>query len=117
MTSTALSSRLSGPLAGPRKAAALLITIGKERSAEVLLHLQEEDIELLTREISSLGTLSPENRRQVVAAFGQAAGTHSVISLGGVEYAEDVLRLALGDEVMEQVGSFAVDPVWLPAAL
>ncbi|MDW8046876.1 MAG: flagellar motor switch protein FliG, partial [Chloroflexota bacterium] len=41
-------------LTGRRKAAALLITLGKERSAEVLRHLSDDDIEQLTWEISAL---------------------------------------------------------------
>ncbi len=85
-------------LGGRRRAAALLITLGKERSAEVLRHLSDEDIERLTWEISALGELQPEARRDALEAFEEAAVANNVISLGGLEYAEEVLRLALGDD-------------------
>ncbi|MBE7518561.1 MAG: flagellar motor switch protein FliG [Thermoflexaceae bacterium] len=85
-------------LSGRRKAAALIITLGKERSAEVLRHLSDEDIERLTWEISAMGELKPEQRRDVVTEFQDAAVARNVISLGGLEYAEDLLRLALGED-------------------
>jgi len=85
-------------LSGRRKAAALLITLGKERSAGVLRHLSDEDIERLTWEISAMGELKADQRREVVEEFQEAAVARNVISLGGFEYAEDLLRLALGAE-------------------
>jgi len=85
-------------LTGRRKAAALLITLGKDRSAEVLRHMNDEDIERLTWEISALGELHSELRHQVIEEFEQAAMAQDVISLGGLEYAEELLRLALGED-------------------
>ncbi|HMO96140.1 MAG TPA: flagellar motor switch protein FliG, partial [Tepidiformaceae bacterium] len=78
-------------LKGRKKAAALLITLGKERSAEVLRHLSDEDIERLTWEISAMGELQPDLRKEVVDMFEQSAVARNVISLGGLEYAEDLL--------------------------
>jgi flagellar motor switch protein FliG len=88
----------AGKLTGRRRAAALLITLGKERSAQVLRHLSDEDIERLTWEISALGELQPDARREALESFEDAAVANNVISLGGLEYAEEVLRLALGDD-------------------
>ena len=75
-------------LTGRRKAAALLITLGKERSAQVLRHLNDEDIERLTWEISAMGELKAVQRREVVGEFQEAAVARNVISLGGFEYAD-----------------------------
>src|SRR5674476_1205278 len=61
-------------LSGRRKAAALLITLGKERSAVVLRHLSDEDIERLTWEISAMGELKADQRREGVEEFQEAAG-------------------------------------------
>ncbi len=85
-------------LQGRKKAAALLITLGRDRSAQVLRHLSDEDIERLTWEISAMGELKPEQRRNVVEEFEESAVGRNVISLGGLEYAEELLRLALGDD-------------------
>lgn len=85
-------------LTGRRKAAALLITLGKDRSAEVLRHLNDEDIERLTWEISAMGEVPADHRRAVVEEFEEAAIANNVISLGGLDYAEELLRLALGED-------------------
>lgn len=83
---------------GRRKAAALLITLGKERSAQVLRHMSDEDIERLTWEISAMGELHADQRRAILSEFQEAAVTNNVVSLGGLEYAEELLRLALGED-------------------
>jgi flagellar motor switch protein FliG len=93
-----LATREADKLKGRKKAAALLITLGKERSAEVLRHLSDDDIERLTWEISAMGALKSDQRKEVVEEFQESAVARNVISLGGLEYAEDLLRLALGSE-------------------
>ncbi|OAI40686.1 flagellar motor switch protein FliG [bacterium SCGC AG-212-C10] len=90
--------KIEGKLTGRRKAAALLITLGKGRSADVLRHLSDEDIERLTWEIAAMGELQPEQRRDVIAEFQEAAVAGDVISIGGLEYAGELLRLALGED-------------------
>ena len=85
-------------MTGRQRAAALLITIGKDHSADILRHLADEDIERLTWEISALGELPAEKRREAIEGFEESAETNNVVSLGGLEYAEDLLRMALGDE-------------------
>lgn len=85
-------------LSGRRKAAALLITLGRDRSADVLRHLNDEDIERLTWEIAAMGELQAEQRRDVVAEFQEAAMAGDVIALGGLDFASEVLRMALGQE-------------------
>src|SRR5690606_36215362 len=85
-------------LTGRRKAAALLITLGKERSSEVLRHMSDEDIERLTWEISAMGELHADLRRKVIEDFEEAAVANNVISIGGLDFAEELLRMALGDD-------------------
>lgn len=93
-----MTTREADRLKGRKKAAALLITLGKERSAEVLRHLSDDDIERLTWEISAMGELKSDQRKEVVEQFQEAAVARNVISIGGLEYAEDLLRLALGED-------------------
>src|SRR3990172_8487458 len=45
-----------------------------------------------------MGELQPDQRKEVVEEFESSAVARNVISLGGLEYAEDLLRLALGEE-------------------
>ncbi len=85
-------------LSGRQKAAALLITMGTEVSAQVFKHLNEEEIEALTLEIANTRRITPEERQTVLDEFYQLALARDYISQGGIEYARDVLTKALGDD-------------------
>lgn len=85
-------------LSGRQKAAALLITMGTEVSAQVFKHLSEEEIEALTLEIANTRRITPEDRQTVLDEFYQLALARDYISQGGIEYARDVLTKALGDD-------------------
>lgn len=85
-------------LNGRQKAAALLIAMGTEVSAQVFKHLNEEEIEMLTLEIANTRRITPEERHMVLEEFYQMALARDYISQGGIEYARDVLTKALGDD-------------------
>lgn len=85
-------------LSGRQKAAALLIAMGTEVSAQVFKHLNEEEIETLTLEIANTRRITPEERQTVLDEFYQLALARDYISQGGIEYARDVLTKALGDD-------------------
>lgn len=85
-------------LTGRQKAAALLITMGTEVSAQVFKHLNEEEIEALTLEIANTRRITSEERQVVLDEFYQLALARDYISQGGIEYARDVLTKALGDD-------------------
>ncbi len=85
-------------LSGRQKAAALLITMGTEVSAQVFKHLNEEEIETLTLEIANTRKITAEERQVVLDEFYQLALARDYISQGGIEYARDVLTKALGDD-------------------
>ncbi len=81
---------------GKQKAAALLIALGPELSALVLKHVRDEDIERLTWEIFSIGQLAPETRDEVLAELYSNAVAREYVSIGGIEYAQEMLERALG---------------------
>ena len=55
-------------MTGLRKAAVLLVQIGKERSAQVLKSLRESEIEILTAEIARLQEAATKKRASKDAA-------------------------------------------------
>ena len=57
-------SKKDKELSGKQKAALLLISLGPEVSASVYKHLNEEEIERLTLEISSVKKVEPECKRR-----------------------------------------------------
>jgi flagellar motor switch protein FliG len=84
-------------LSGARKAAILLTSLGDEASAAIIRQLTEEQVHDLTREISTLGRLDPNDRQSVMNEFMETAGEGGNVG-GGVEYATSVLLAAFGPE-------------------
>lgn len=85
-------------LSGREKAAALLISLGPELSANVFKHLNEDEIEQLTLEIANVRKISSSEREKVLNEFHQMAIASDFINQGGIDYAKDVLERALGTQ-------------------
>ncbi len=84
-------------LTGREKAAILLITLGPEKSAEIFKHLKEEEIEILTLEISNMTSVMPDAKAQVLDEFYQICLAQDYIAEGGIGYAKQILETALGE--------------------
>ncbi len=83
---------------GRRKAAILLVILGPEKAAEVLKHLDESDVEMLTIEIANLGQVSDDEKRAVLHEFSNLLKAREMLASGGIEYAKKVLERAFGPE-------------------
>ncbi|WP_017185475.1 flagellar motor switch protein FliG [Alkalibacillus haloalkaliphilus] len=90
-------------LSGKQKAAALLISLGPDVSAEVYKHLTEEEIEELTLEISSVKKVDSTQKDEIMDEFHQIAIAQDYIAQGGINYAKTVLEKALGDEQANKI--------------
>jgi flagellar motor switch protein FliG len=90
-------------LTGVRKAAVLLVQLGKEHSAQVLKSLREPEIELLTAEIARLEEIEPDVADAVLVEFQQLAAARHFYAQGGLSYAEEVLVATLGPERAREV--------------
>lgn len=84
-------------LTGIQKAAILMIALGPEKSAKVVQHLGDAEIEQLTLEMANVRKISTEQRDVVVDEFHQMCVANDYIAQGGIEYARDVLERALGE--------------------
>jgi flagellar motor switch protein FliG len=85
-------------LSGPKKAAILVLTLGEEAAAEMFKHLQEEEIERITREIASIGTVGPESSERVLEEFHGMARAAAFVARGGVEYARRLLSRSFAQD-------------------
>ena len=85
-------------MSAKQKAAVLLISLGPNVSAQVLKHLNEEEIEKLTLEIANQRKLTQEQKDKVIHEFHEMCLAKEYLSSGGLEYARDVLEKALGLE-------------------
>ncbi len=89
------SSRLNSHGVGVRKAATLLIGLGSKAAAAVFKELNDQEIELITREMSVLEHIPSEQFEQVVEEFQNLIMGQKYMVAGGVDYARDVLVEAL----------------------
>lgn len=83
---------------GIQKAAILLITLGPERSSEVIKFFGEAEIEQLTLEMANLRKVSEDQRDSVLEEFHKMCIASNYIAQGGIDYARDVLERALGEQ-------------------
>ncbi|GAA2504609.1 flagellar motor switch protein FliG [Winogradskya humida] len=84
-------------MTGLRKAAILLVRMGKEYSTRVLANMSEGEVEELSAEIARLGKLEPDVVGDVIDEF-YALATTKHAGAGGMAYARELLEASLGVE-------------------
>jgi len=90
-------------MTGLRKAAVLLVQMGKEHSAAVLKSLRDTEVEALTSEIARLDAVDVEVADAVLSEFQQLVTARQYYSQGGMPFAEEVLVATLGPERAAEV--------------
>ncbi|MGO8786379.1 MAG: flagellar motor switch protein FliG [Terriglobia bacterium] len=97
-------------LSGIRKAAILLVLLGDEAASLVYRNLPEEDLQMLTEEISELEYISPETGAQILQEYYRLTVTEEYLAQGGSEYARTLLVKAFGEDgakhLLQQIQSF-----------
>ena len=85
-------------MTGRQKAAVLLMALGIEKSALVMKHLREEEVETISHELANTPTVMPEDRDKVLEEFYNICLAQQYITEGGINYAQNVLEKAMGTE-------------------
>ncbi|MDD2189657.1 MAG: flagellar motor switch protein FliG [Eubacteriales bacterium] len=89
-------STIVGTLSPKQKAAQVVISLGADVASTIYKHLQEEDIEKLTYEITRQESVAPESFDQSIDEFYGLCVAQKVYLDGGVAYAKVVLEKAFG---------------------
>jgi flagellar motor switch protein FliG len=92
-------------MTGMRKAAVLLVQMGKEHSAKVMAQLRDNEIEDLTAEIARMGTVESDVVYQVVDEFHAITQANEFVAKGGLGFAREVLEESLGKERAAEIFS------------
>ncbi len=92
-----------GVFSGPKRAAILLITLGAETSGEIIKTLNEEEVQLVSREVALLKSVSNEQAESVLEEFHQLLVGRALIVKGGLDYAKNMLSSAFGSESGKKV--------------
>jgi flagellar motor switch protein FliG len=90
-------------MSGLRKAAVLLVQMGKEDSAKVLAQMREAEVEELTTEIVRLGQIDGGLAADVISEFHELALAYRHVGQGGFDYARELLVASLGVERAEEL--------------
>ncbi|MEV7431637.1 MULTISPECIES: flagellar motor switch protein FliG [unclassified Nocardioides] len=97
---------------GARKAAVLLIQVGKEKASQVLAQLSEPEVEAISVEIARLDSISSAEGEAVMEEFRDLMTARAHIAQGGLGYAQKLLEDSLGAEraaeIMERLNAAAV---------
>jgi flagellar motor switch protein FliG len=93
----------SGSNPGLRKAAVLLLQMGREGSAKLMAQLREAEVEALSAEIVRLGTVDRSVTSAVLDEFHDMARARKHIAHGGIDYARELLVQTLGAERAEEI--------------
>ncbi len=105
-----MPSTLVGP--GVRKAAILLIQLGRERAATVMAHLSDAEVEAISAEIAKLESIGSPETESVLGEFREMLMARMHIAQGGIAFAQQVLEQSLGAEraaeVVERLNAAAV---------
>jgi flagellar motor switch protein FliG len=88
---------------GVRKAAVLLVQMGREHSAKVMAQLRDSEVEELTAEIVRLGTIEQDTVNTVVDEFHALSKAQGYVAKGGMPFAREVLEESLGKEKAAEI--------------
>jgi flagellar motor switch protein FliG len=91
------------PLTGLQKAAALLATLGETTSAQIVKHLNEEEVQRVSQAIAHLANLTSTQAEEVVEEYGRMLLAQQYVVKGGLEYARNMLFNAFGAEVANKL--------------
>ena len=95
---------------GLRKAAILLLSLGKDVASTIIGRMSREQIEEVSRVIASIEGIKSEDQNRVLDEFYNLALAHRFAEQGGLGYAQALLEKSLSPEeagdIMKQVTQF-----------
>jgi flagellar motor switch protein FliG len=90
-------------LSGARKAAVLLVLIGDAASSELIKQLSDDEVQLVSREIARIRTITSEQAETILEEFYQMVVAKDFVVKGGIDYAKKLLINAFGPEVAKKM--------------
>jgi flagellar motor switch protein FliG len=85
-------------ITGLKRAAILMVLLGDEASASIFRHLDEQEIQEISKEISRLGKIETEVADQVLEEFHKMTMAQALSARGGSEFARKLLVKAFGTD-------------------
>lgn len=113
-TTSAPAPAEPGHMSRSQKAAAVLLALGADKAAKVLVHLTEAEVEQVAVEIAQLGQLDASQTNAVLDEFRTEALAAQYLVSGGADHARTLLRTlhgSAGDDIIDRLlASFRSNP-------
>ncbi len=96
-----MTDKLRAELAGitsTQRAAVLMLLLGEEQAAEIIKYLSPKEVQALGAAMVQVANFSQEAVNFVLDEFVDHLKKQNNVSIGGADYVERVMRLALGDD-------------------
>jgi flagellar motor switch protein FliG len=90
-------------LRGYQKAAVFLVTLGEECSAEILKHLTEDEVNLVTQAIARIPNVNADQADGILEEFYQMTLAQEFVVKGGLDYTKKMLLAAFGPETTKRL--------------
>ena len=90
--------KMSSP--GAKKAAVLLLSLGKEEAAKVMSHLDDKMIEEVISEMSRIRSVSKIEKEKILHEFRETIGSNQG---GGMETARELLSRSVGTQRADEI--------------
>jgi flagellar motor switch protein FliG len=84
-------------LSRQQKLAIFLICVGSDSAAEVLKHFDDNEVEVICREMSAFPMVNESVMKLAIEEFSSVIATSASSVLGGMGYAQKALEIAKGD--------------------
>src|ERR1700680_2840118 len=85
-------------LPGIRKAAILLVILGDQISGEILKQMDEDEVQMLGREVARVVSISNDQAENILEEFYHMSMAREYVLKGGIDYAKKMLMNAFGPE-------------------
>lgn len=112
---TALA-RAEEKISGARKAAIFCLSLGEDAAASVFKHLDEDEVQILTKELAMLPNVKSETAEKIIEEFNQLLLARSYVTTGGVDYARRLLNRSFGAETAKRLTDKVIHAIESPAS-
>ncbi len=90
-------------LKGSQKAAVLLVQMGKDRSAKVLSHMRESEVEEVMAEVARISDIDGDTVIDTMNEFRTLMDANAFYAQGGLDFAREVLEEGLGTQKAQEI--------------
>ncbi len=93
----------------------MCLSLGEEAASALFKHLDEEEVQILSKELALLPNVKSEMTHTVLEEFNQLLTARSYVTTGGVEYAKRLLNRSFGMDTAKRLTEEVVQSLESPA--